>query len=224
MPLRTRERLSQLDRLLAEASPTLPRQFLVEIDGDIQEIAARVRKELRAARGAVRPENANGDDAYFPGEPSLDAAPTEEELAEADDVWRGVLSRQRQIRAEAVEQLGGLLTPAEVSRRLGLSGATVNNRRNHGELLGIRLDKRGYLFPEWQFSDSPRDAALGVWPGFDRALQALSDMHPWEKGEFFLSQLPALGGRRPIDLLRDGRPADVERVVLAAAAHHDGGY
>lgn len=216
------ERLNELEKLIVKASSALPRRLMRDIDANLEELAARIMDQLRAAQTAGNEER-DDLDRYFPTGRSLRTKPTPAEVRSADEFWRDTVARQPRIRAAARHELGRLLRPAEVAHRLGVTPATVSNRRNKGEMLGVRLNKREYLYPEWQFSDSPRDAALGVWPGLDDVLRALGEAHPWEKAQFLLSELPEFGGRRPIEILRERGPDELSRLLAVAAARGEMG-
>jgi hypothetical protein len=123
----------------------------------------------------------------------------------ADARVRGLEARARLLEAE-----GGTLSADEVAALLGISREAVNQRRRAGRLLALSTGRRGYRYPAWQFGEE------GVLPGFERALKELAVRGQWGRAAFFLGGNARLGGRRPLDLLRSGRPEDVEAVLDAA--------
>ena len=104
---------------------------------------------------------------------------------------------------------GGVLGVADVAKRLRMSRQAVNKRRDAGQLLGIEVGRRGFLYPAWQLTDA------GTLAGLPHVLAALGGAPPWAALRFFLSGSHRLSGKRPLDLLRAGK---VETVVRAARA------
>lgn len=116
---------------------------------------------------------------------------------------------------EVLGQEGGALTASQVGEVLGISRQAVDKRRKGGQLLALSLPRRGLLYPAWQFRET--GAPLG---GFVEVLDALSDHDPWAQARFFLDGTDRLGGKRPLDVLRDG---DLEAVLDAARAFGEHG-
>lgn len=121
---------------------------------------------------------------------------------------RGAIARR-----ELLEQDGGVLSPSNVGELLGISRQAVGLRRNAGKLLGVE-GNRGFVYPAWQFEGND------VLDGFTEILQLLSDDDAWTQFIFFLSHDDAIGGKRPIDLLRKGK---LEQVRRAARMHGEHG-
>jgi len=123
-------------------------------------------------------------------------------------VMRGLLARE-----EMKQQEGGSYSAEETRMLLGISKAAVLKRYQKGQLLGWREAGQGAVrFPAWQFSGG------NVLPGLPAVLAELATApwaDDWSKIVFFLSGRASLGGRRPLDLLRDG---ETGRVVQAARA------
>jgi uncharacterized protein (DUF2384 family) len=154
--------------------------------------------------------------ASAPADIEPDAPVTPEELADADAAWAAARARGRRHRDAVRAVAGPLLTPRQVADRLGLSPASVNNWRRQGRLLALQLDRHQHLYPALQFADDPGQGEHGVVRGLDRALTALAGQTPWAQVVFLTGPAPALGGRRPIDVLRTGEPGAVERVSQVA--------
>ncbi len=130
----------------------------------------------------------------------------EDKLARAQ--VRGLGVRQQLAAAE-----GGSLSSEEVARLLGISKTAVFKRLDSGRLLAWREERlQAARFPYWQFDEHGQMLA-----GLEEALEILNlDEHldAWGKVLFFLQEKASLGGRRPLDLLREGRLEEVR-----AAAH-----
>lgn len=136
---------------------------------------------------------------YFP--PRQDR-PSGDDLRTADARWQMALARGRRYRDEARAQVGPLLTPSEAAQRLGVSTVTVNKWRRQGKLLGLRFDDHQYLYPTFQFAESPLLGERGVLRHFDDVLAALGERTEWEKALFFLDTSPRLHGKTPVAVLR----------------------
>lgn len=123
---------------------------------------------------------------------------------------RGVLARQ-----ELMDEEGGSLSSEAVSGLLGLSKQAVMKRLKAGTLLAWREERlKAARFPRWQF-----DSHGHVLPGFEEALGILNQderLDTWAKMLFFLQEKPALGGKRPLDLLREKK---LDQVRLSAQAY-----
>ncbi len=120
---------------------------------------------------------------------------------------RGAIARR-----ELLEQDGGVLSPANVAELLGISRQAVGQRRSAGKLLGIE-GNRGYVYPAWQFEGND------LLRGFAEILEMLADDDPWQQVVFFLSKDDAIGNRRPIDLLRQGKLDLVRRAARMHGEH-----
>lgn len=155
---------------------------------------------------------------YFPTQPE---APNADDLRLAGERWQEARERGRRYRAEAQAQVGPLLTPAETAQRLGVSPVTVNKWRRQQKLLGLRFDDHQYVYPLFQFVESPLQGERGVQRHLDAVLRALGERTAWEKALFLLAPHPRLGGQTPLEVLRQAPAADaIER--LSRLAHHAG--
>lgn len=106
-------------------------------------------------------------------------------------------------KARLIEQNGGIFKTEEVAEYLGITPQAVNKRRASRQLVGLTFRKRGYVFPAWQFTDR------GTVPGLEQVLLALADHDEWMQNVFFINPNTRLGGRRPLDLLREGEIQEV---------------
>ena len=102
-----------------------------------------------------------------------------------------------------IEQNGGVFKTEQVGEYLGISPQAVNKRRASCQLLGLTFRRRGYVFPAWQFTER------GTMPGLEDVLLALAEHDEWMQNVFFISPNTWLGGRRPLDLLREGKIQEV---------------
>jgi hypothetical protein len=124
---------------------------------------------------------------------------------------RGMEARQKLAEAE-----GGSLSSEEVARLLRISKTAVLKRLEAGRLLAWREERlQAARFPRWQFDDHGQ-----VLAGLTEALDCLTQdqgLDAWGKILFFLQTKSGLGGKRPLDLLREGRVKEVCRAAQAYA-------
>jgi len=132
----------------------------------------------------------------------------EDKLARAH--VRGLGTRQQLAEAE-----GGSWSSEDVARLLQISKTAVLKRLAAGRLLAWREERlQAARFPRWQFDEHGH-----VLAGLDDVLEVLNQderLDAWGKILFFLQEKPSLGGRRPLDLLREGK---LKEVRLAAQAY-----
>jgi len=122
---------------------------------------------------------------------------------------RGLLAQRKMLDVE-----GPPMAVGQVAQHLRISRQAVDKRRQAGKLLAVSRGSRSFLYPGWQFTET------GVLSGLEETLQALTGHPPWACLRFFVSGNHRLGGKRPLDLLRQGR---VQKVLKAAKAFGDHG-
>lgn len=206
------EQLRNIATLVGRAVPDLPPHAVATLNSEIEEVVDRLRSRIDELRAEREPS----EDDLFPATQSVLMPLSPEEEERSKTLWRHTLKNQPSYRTDALAQLGNVLTPREVAARLGVSSATVNNMRNRSDLLGVGFDSHQFVYPVWQFSETPSEGERGILRYFGDALRAIGDSHAWEKAQFFLTPAPAAGGRRPIDVLRSGRQDDAEIVLECA--------
>lgn len=105
---------------------------------------------------------------------------------------------------------GQPFTSEQVASLLHLTRQAVDKRRSKGQLLGVSLGRRGYLYPGWQFDEGK------VLPGLSRVLSALKDYEPWTQLMFLKTGDIRLGGATPLERLL---ASDIDTVVWAAECY-----
>jgi hypothetical protein len=132
----------------------------------------------------------------------------EDKLAQAR--VRGLGARQQLAEAE-----GGSLSSEDVARMLRISKTAVLKRLGSGRLLAWREERlQAARFPRWQLDEHGQ-----VLAGLEDVLEVLNQderLDAWAKILFFLQEKQSLSGRRPLDLLREGK---LKEVCLAAHAY-----
>ena len=119
-------------------------------------------------------------------------------------------------RRAAILRDPSMLTGEAAAERLGVSRETINKRAQQGKLLALEFGKRGKRYPEWQFEDGVAGAAL------ESVLKALGSVDAWQRFRFFSQAQVALGGRTPIEALRQRMAERVVREAEGWAAGEQG--
>jgi hypothetical protein len=124
---------------------------------------------------------------------------------------RGLAARQ-----ELAEAEGGSLSSEDAARLLQISKTAVLKRLAAGRLLAWREERlQAARFPSWQFDPHGR-----VLAGLEPVLAVLNQdarLDAWGKVLFFLQTKDSLGGRRPLDLLREGKVKEIQSAAQAYA-------
>jgi hypothetical protein len=90
-----------------------------------------------------------------------------------------------------------------LAQELGVSRATVDNRRVAGQLLALEFpSKRGFRYPLWQRDLILNDNSRSL---FEAVLERLAGLGPWSRYRFFTQETPALAGQSPLQVLVAGR-------------------
>ena len=126
----------------------------------------------------------------------------------AKDPFAGARLRGVMARRELLAHGGPPLSGAQVAALLGISRQAVDKRRRAGQLVGVELGRRGYAYPQWQFTDDG-----DVLPGLGAILDRFADRGVWTPLIFLLSPNAGLDGDVPVERLRGG---DLEAVRRAA--------
>ncbi|ELR97030.1 hypothetical protein [Gloeocapsa sp. PCC 73106] len=167
------------------------------------DIAAEVSKEVTISPNLVEKE---------PFERIIEVLTTKEvleKLAPSDPLAAARL-KGLMVKRELLYQDGQPLKSEEVASLLHLTRQAVDKRRRNGQLLGISLGRRGYLYPVWQFHEEK------VLPGLVQVLQELKEYDPWTQLMFFETGDLRLGGATPQERLRAG---EIDDVVWAASCY-----
>lgn len=135
------------------------------------------------------------------------AALEAELLSVGDQGQRSILAHPDMLDLEAASSLSGI--PVR----------TLTHMRRTNRILALARAgaKKGYRFPAFQFEP----AVLAAMPS---VLAAFGPARAWQAFDFLTHTEPLLSGAVPINLLREGRPAEVERVVKVAGTLAHGAY
>lgn len=118
----------------------------------------------------------------------------------------GAIGRSEGHRKLLLEKAGPLLSVSETARRLEVEEARVDVLRDAARLLALPLEE-GWAYPAFQFQGG------AVLPGFEALLRAHEEKDPWVVLDILLAPDPALDGRAPAEVLRDGDEVALRRHV-----------
>lgn len=138
-------------------------------------------------------------------------------LAEAgrrpDRALDRAVARGLMVREAVKEEEGGHISAEEAGRVLGISKTAVLERFKKGQLLGWRETRQGAVrLPVWQFAN---DSPLNGLPEALAILAKAPGIDDWGRVFFFLNRRNSLNGKRPLDLLRQGKVSAVKRLAWA---------
>ncbi|MCT9000447.1 MbcA/ParS/Xre antitoxin family protein [Chelativorans intermedius] len=191
------------------------------IAGEVAEVVARLpaeqRQELNAHSAELKQRIRRLFESFGRGQSGKISLgiPDEIEPSKGEGLGAIVTSEQGRegLAAIAVHRkledwAGRVAGATELSRNLGVARSSLNRWQHEGDVIGLLKGTRKHVYPVEQFIDGR--PALGIR---DIIKLAKSERTAW----LWLSQRnPVLGGRKPIDLLKQDR---VSEVVDAAAAY-----
>jgi hypothetical protein len=107
---------------------------------------------------------------------------------------------------------GGVLSAQQLAEHLGITPQGLGKKRDRNQVFWLEIGD-GYVYPAFQMSPK------GLLPGIREVLEAFQEEDPWARVSFMLTGDARLGGRRPIDVLRDGDVASVTRAARGLGEH-----
>lgn len=116
------------------------------------------------------------------------------------------LARNVEHRQRLIELAGGVLSADEAGRVLGITRQAIDKRRRANTILAVR-EGSDWRYPACQFAEGE------VVAGIADVVRGLTSAGPWATLDFLLAPDTALGGRSPLDLLRDKQQDAVLRLV-----------
>jgi hypothetical protein len=144
----------------------------------------------------------------------LSAAGLQETTPAPDPRYAAAVARGLEFRPKLMEAEGGSLAAEEAAGVLGMSKVAVLKRYQNGKLLAWREERqKAVRFPRWQFQSGK------VLEGLDAVLAKLNSvarLDDFGRLLFFLSTSRFLGGKRPLDYLREG---EIHKVLQAAEGY-----
>jgi excisionase family DNA binding protein len=130
-----------------------------------------------------------------------------------DLLLAAALARGEAVRQKLAIAEGGPVSTAQAARLLGISQATVRRRWRAHRLMAWKQG-RSLRFPVWQFAGGQ------VMKGIEEVLKIFHCDDQWRLMLYFLSDRLSLTGRRPLDLLRERKMAEVIDHAKAHAAEN----
>ncbi|TAX69315.1 DNA-binding protein [Rhizobium leguminosarum] len=116
------------------------------------------------------------------------------------------LARNVEHRQNLVERAGGTMSAEDAGRILGISRQAVDKRRRAGTLLAVREGS------DWRYPFCQLDQGE-VIAGISDVVRGFAAAGPWIALDFLLAPDTVLGGRTPLQALRDGDREAVRRLL-----------
>ena len=143
---------------------------------------------------------------YIMNELASHAAPDMEDMAKQQ-------AAAARFRARIAEEAGGFMTAADAAQLANSSVQAIYKATIERRLISIE-DCNRKLFPRFQFEDKVREPVIEL-------LRATPSSSGWEIMQFIFGRPEGLEGKRPIDLLRRGKPDEVAAVLRFGRALED---
>lgn len=118
------------------------------------------------------------------------------------------LARNVEHRRRLLELAGGALSAEGAGDTLGITRQAVDKRRRANTVLAVR-EGSDWRYPAGQFDEGE------VIAGLPEVVRGLVSVGPWATLDFLLAPDTVLGGRTPLQALRDGDRNEVLRLVRA---------
>ncbi|TAY83463.1 helix-turn-helix domain-containing protein [Rhizobium leguminosarum] len=116
------------------------------------------------------------------------------------------LARNVEHRQNLIERAGGTMSAEDAGRILGISRQAVDKRRRAGTLLAVREGS------DWRYPFCQLDQGE-VIAGISDVVRGFAAAGPWIALDFLLAPDTVLGGRTPLQALRDGDREAVRRLL-----------
>lgn len=127
---------------------------------------------------------------------------------DAKSAYERVRLRSIGVEDELLNAEGGGLSDAEFAAALGVgSRETVRSYREKGKIFAWSKDSRNLRYPAWQVH---KRALLPGLPDVLAEFSRKGRKSGFAIANYFLTESDELGGRRPLDLLRENRVDDVK--------------
>ena len=133
-------------------------------------------------------------------------------LAEVDPLAPAKI-RGLKLQQEILSAEGGCVYSTDFAELVGMSAAGVDKARKSGSLIAFPRGQTKFSYPIWQIHEG------AVLRGLKESARALGNASMFIKANFFLSANSRLYGRRPLDLLREGKVGDVIEAATAFGEH-----
>ena len=118
------------------------------------------------------------------------------------------LARNVEHRQQLIKRAGGALSAEDAGRTLGITRQAVDKRRRANTMLAVR-EGSDWRYPACQFDEGE------VIAGIADVVRGFASAGPWATLDFLLAPDTVLGGRSPLEMLRDGERDAVLRLVRA---------
>jgi hypothetical protein len=191
-------RLAKSHRISKKQAEAVLREFIGELVRDLKKgDRVRIPHELgdvilQSKRAALKLR------AYRPPSNAFEPSPRAQALLRGKEISENDLKANH-----------GAYTLEDVQTLLGISRQAIDKKVRENALLAVPGPHGRRRYPVVQFS------AEGILPGLDEVLNSLPSANGWFRFNFLVNDDSHLNGRRPIDVLKEGK---VDLVVRAARA------
>lgn len=142
-----------------------------------------------------------------------DAAAIGSEIAPNEpDPLTAALLRGAEMKRALLKAEGGVLSAPQLAEHLGITPQGLGKKREKNQVFWLEVGD-GYVYPAFQLGPS------GLLRGIREVLDAFEEDDPWARVNFMLTGDARLGGRRPLDVLREGNVASVTRAARGYGEH-----
>lgn len=142
-----------------------------------------------------------------------DAAAVGAEIApDAPDPLTTAYLHGAEIKRAMLKAEGGVLSPQQLADHLAITTQGLGRKREKNQVFWLEVGD-GYVYPAFQIGSS------GLMPGIREVLDALDERDPWVRVNFMLIADARLGGRRPLDALREGDITGATRAARGYGEH-----
>lgn len=121
---------------------------------------------------------------------------------------RGLRAREQLLNVE-----GGVVSSEQAADLLHMSRQGIDKRRKKGQLIGLSIGRRGYVYPVWQFVQG------GTLPGLESVLSELRDHDAWMQTAFMVNANTRLNRESPLAKLRCGHLEEVRQAAREYGNH-----
>jgi hypothetical protein len=128
-----------------------------------------------------------------------------------DDIIRDAIKRGTTRKAAVLREAGGPLSARGAATLLGISSKELKAKKS---LLAVSMDNGEVVWPAFQFESQAMLNAI------EKLLAAVNVDEPWMRLNFLFLRLQELGGKTPVQAIREG---SLDAVILAAMHYGEHG-
>jgi hypothetical protein len=132
-------------------------------------------------------------------------------VGRTSDIIEDAIKRGKKRKTALLREAGGGMPVGEAAKLLGVNTEELEGCKS---LLSVSMDSGAFVWPAFQFE------SRAMIHGVGEVLAAINVVDPWTRLNFFFLRPDELGGRTPVQAIREG---SLDAVVLAAGHFGDHG-